>query len=151
MNKKTIGIVGVGNVGSTLAYTLATSGLCDEILLKDIREDFTKAMALDISQSIKTINNNTQVKACIRNEDFKNCNIVVITAGIPRKPNMSREDLIFTNEKIMNSIFDEILENNQNAIFLIVSNPLDIMVYLSLKKSKLPRNRVLIFLKINRP
>lgn len=142
MNKKTIGIVGVGNVGSTLAYTLATSGLCDEILLKDIREDFTKAMALDISQSIKTINNNTQVKACIRNKDFKNCNIVVITAGIPRKPNMSREDLIFTNEKIMNSIFDEILENNQNAIFLIVSNPLDIMVYLALKKSKLPRNRV---------
>lgn len=142
MNNKTIGIVGVGNVGSSLAFSLALSSLCNKILLKDIREDYTKAMALDISQACKTTNNKTKIKACIENSEFKDCDIVVITAGVARKPNMSREELLYTNEKIINSIFDDILENNPKAIFLIVSNPLDAMVYVALKKTKLPRNRV---------
>ncbi|MGJ0376264.1 malate dehydrogenase [Aliarcobacter cryaerophilus] len=142
MNKKTVGIIGVGNVGSNLAFCLATSNLCKSILLKDIREEFTQAMALDISQAAKSKNSATKVKACINNSDFKNCDIIVITAGIARKPNMSREDLIFTNKKILESIFDEVLENNKNAIFIIVSNPLDAMVYVALNKSKLPRNKV---------
>jgi len=106
VNKKTVGIIGVGNVGSNLAFCLATSNLCKSILLKDIREEFTQAMALDISQAAKSKNSATKVKACINNSDFKNCDIVVITAGIARKPNMSREDLIFTNKKILESIFD---------------------------------------------
>ena len=141
MKNITIGIVGVGNVGSTLAFNLATSGLCNKILLKDIKEDFTKAMALDISQACKTTNNQTKVVACFDNS-FKNCDIVIITAGIARKENMSREDLLKINSKIIEDIFDEVLENNQNAIFIIVSNPLDAMVYKAYTKSKLPRNRV---------
>lgn len=88
MNDITIGIIGVGNVGSTLAFNLAISGLCNTILLKDIREDFTKAMALDISQAAKASNNNTKVKACFSKDEFKNCKIIIITAGIARKPNM---------------------------------------------------------------
>jgi len=142
LSKKIVGIVGVGNIGSNLAFSLATNKLCDEILLKDIREDFTKAMALDISQSVFSTNNKTIVKVCTKNEDFNSCDIVVITAGITRKPNMSREDLLFKNTEIMNSILDDILILNPNAIFIIVSNPLDVMVYSALKKSKLPRNKV---------
>ncbi|WP_026803763.1 malate dehydrogenase [Aliarcobacter lanthieri] len=141
MNKKVIGIVGVGNVGSNLAFNIATNNLCDEVLLKDIREEFTEAMALDITQASLSSNNKTIVKAC-NNKEFKNCNIIVITAGIARKPNMSREDLLFTNAKIMNSILDDILPLNPNAIFIIVSNPLDAMVYSALKKSNLSRNKV---------
>lgn len=141
MKNITIGIVGVGNVGSTLAFNLATSGLCNKILLKDIKEDFTKAMALDISQAAKASNLQTKVVACFDNS-FKNCDIVIITAGIARKENMSREDLLKINSKIIEDIFDEVLENNQNAIFIIVSNPLDAMVYKAYTKSKLPRNRV---------
>lgn len=142
MNDVTVGIVGVGNVGSTLAFNLAISGLCDNILLKDLREDFIKGISLDISQSAKASNNKTKVKACINSDEFKDCNIVVITAGIARKPNMSREDLLLINAKIIENIFDEILEKNNNAIFIIVSNPLDAMVHVALKKSNLPKNRV---------
>ncbi|QKJ27252.1 malate dehydrogenase [Aliarcobacter cibarius] len=142
MNDITIGIIGVGNVGSTLAFNLAISGLCNTILLKDIREDFTKAMALDISQAAKASNNNTKVKACFSKDEFKNCKIIIITAGIARKPNMSREDLLLTNTKIVKNIFDEVQEQNKDAIFIIVSNPLDTMVYAALEKSKLSRNRV---------
>lgn len=142
MNNITIGIVGVGNVGSTLAFNLATSGLCHTILLKDIREDFIKAMSIDISQAAKASSNKTKVKACLCKDEFENCNIVVITAGIARKPNMSREDLLLTNAKIIQNVFDEILEQNKDAIFIIVSNPLDAMVHVAIEKSKLPRNRV---------
>lgn len=139
MNRKKIGIVGVGNVGSNLAFLLATNKVCDEILLKDIREDFAKAVALDISQAV--CDKNVTVNAC-DGEDFKDCNIVVITAGIARKPNMSREELLLTNAKILSLVFDEILENNKNAIYIVVSNPLDAMVYAALKRTKLPKNRV---------
>ena len=139
MNRKKIGIVGVGNVGSNLAFLLATNKVCDEILLKDIREDFAKAVALDISQAV--CNKNVTVNAC-NGEDFKDCDIVVITAGIARKPNMSREELLLTNAKILSLVFDEILENNKNAIYIVVSNPLDAMVYAALKRTKLPKNRV---------
>ena len=68
--------------------------------------------------------------------------LFVITAGIARKPNMSREDLLLTNAKIIQNVFDEILEQNKDAIFIIVSNPLDVMVHVAIEKSKLPRNRV---------
>jgi len=142
LNKKIVGIVGVGNIGSNLAFNLAINELCDEILLKDIREDFIKAMALDISQSAFSANSKATIKACTKNKDFKSCDIIVITAGIIRKPNMSREDLLLKNTEIMNSILDDILILNPNATFIIVSNPLDIMVYSVLQKSKLPRNKV---------
>ncbi|MGE3592361.1 MAG: malate dehydrogenase, partial [Arcobacter sp.] len=75
--------------------------------------------------------------------EFKDCDVVVITAGIARKPGMSRDDLLLTNAKIMTSVINDILPNNKNAIFIIVSNPLDVMVYTALKASNLPRNKVI--------
>lgn len=143
MSYKRVGIVGVGNVGSSIAYNLAFQDICDEILLKDIREDFTKAVALDISQAISSINSKTTIKATCSDEEFKDCDIVVITAGIARKPNMSRDDLLFTNAKIMNSIVQNVVKYNKDSILIIVSNPLDAMVYCALKASNFPRNRVL--------
>lgn len=143
MNKKTIGIVGVGNVGSTLAFTLATKDICSTLLLKDVRENFVQAMALDISQATNAARSKTITKACLKNEEFKDCDVVVITAGIARKPGMSRDDLLLTNAKIMTSVINDILPNNKNAIFIIVSNPLDVMVYTALKASNLPRNKVI--------
>lgn len=143
MNKKTIGIVGVGNVGSTLAFTLATKNICLTLLLKDVRENFVQAMALDISQATNAARSKTITKACLKNEEFKDCDVVVITAGIARKPGMSRDDLLLTNAKIMTSVINDILPNNKNAIFIIVSNPLDVMVYTALKASNLPRNKVI--------
>lgn len=143
MKYKKVGIVGVGNVGSTIAYNLALKNLCDEILLKDLRTDFTKAMALDISQAASSINSKTLIQAITKDEEFKACDIVVITAGVPRKPGMSRDDLLYTNAKIMNSIVQNIVKYNENAILIIVSNPLDAMVYTALKVSKWNRNRVI--------
>lgn len=143
MSYKRVGIIGVGNVGSSIAYNLAFQDICDEILLKDIREDFTKAIALDISQAVSSINSKTTIKATYTDEEFKDCDIVVITAGVARKPNMSRDDLLFTNAKIMNSIVQNVAKYNKDSILIIVSNPLDAMVYSALKTSNFPRTRVL--------
>jgi malate dehydrogenase len=142
MNKR-VGIIGTGNVGSSLAYTLALGNICEEILLKDLREDFTKAIQLDISQSIIDSKSNVNVKAVQKNEEFKDCDVIVITAGIPRKPGMSRDDLLITNSKIMKSVISEIIEFNKNAILIIVANPLDAMVYTALKVSNFPREKVI--------
>lgn len=142
MNKKTVGIVGVGNVGSTLAFTLATKNICSTLLLKDLRENFVKAMALDISQATNAAKSKTITKACLKDEDFKDCDVVVITAGLPRKPGMSRDDLLLTNAKIITDVIKSTITFNPNAIIIIVSNPLDAMVYTALKASNYPRNKI---------
>lgn len=143
MGNKKVGIIGVGNVGASLAYVLATKSICEEVLLKDIREDIVQAMALDVSQSANAAKSKTVVKAALNAEEFSGCDLVVITAGIARKPGMSRDDLLLTNAKIMTSVMNETLEHNPNAIFIIVSNPLDAMVYTALKASNLDKSRVI--------
>lgn len=143
MNNKKIGIIGVGNVGSTLAYTLASKNICNEIILKDIKEDILNAMSLDISQSSFSCNSKTIIKSTIKKEEFKDCDIVVITAGIPRKPGMSRDDLLFTNASIMKKIIEDTIQYNKDAIYIIVSNPLDAMVYTALKTAKISRNKII--------
>lgn len=143
MNKKTVGIVGVGNVGSTLAFTLATKNMCSTLLLKDVRENFVQAMALDISQATNASKSKTITKACLNNEEFKNCDVIVITAGVARRPGMSRDDLLLTNAKIMTSVITQIIPNNPNAIIIVVSNPLDAMVYTALKASNWSRNKII--------
>ncbi|TLT06099.1 malate dehydrogenase [Aliarcobacter thereius] len=140
---KRVGIIGVGNVGSTLAYNLALNNSCNEILLKDIREDFIKALSLDITQASISNNSKTVTKAILENDEFKDCNIIIITAGIARTPSMSREDLIIKNANILKNILNDIIKYNQNAIYIIVSNPLDAMVYTTLKYSNLKNNQVL--------
>lgn len=143
MKEKRVGIIGVGNVGATIAFSLATYERCDEIYLKDIREEYVEAMSLDISQAAKSNGSKTQVKAINKVDDFRDCQIVVITAGIARKPGMSRDDLLLTNANIIKSIIEEIEEFNKDAVFIIVSNPLDAMVYTALKSSTLSRNKII--------
>lgn len=143
MKNKRVGIIGVGNVGSSLAFSLAVHQVCDEVLLKDIRNDFVQAICLDISQAVKANKSMTKVQAISSYEKMQGCDVIVITAGMARKPGMSRNELLLTNAKIMKSIVQDVMEFNSNPIFIIVSNPLDAMVYVALKTSKLPREQVL--------
>ena len=141
INKK-VGIIGVGNVGSTLAYTLAHKGICSNIVLKDIRENIVQAMALDISQGANAAKSHTVVKAAESGEDLKGCDVVVITAGLPRMPGMSRDDLLLKNANIMKSVIEDVKNYASNAIIVVVSNPLDAMVYTALKTSGFPRQQI---------
>lgn len=143
MNNKKVAIIGVGNVGSTLAYTLASKGICSQIVLKDIRENIVQAMALDISQASNAVKSHTIVKAANSGEDLKDSDVVVITAGLPRLPGMSRDDLLLKNASIMQSVLEDVKTHAKDAIVIIVSNPLDAMVYTALKVSKFPRNQVI--------
>lgn len=119
MENKKVGIIGVGNVGSTLAYSLASKGICSSIVLKDIRENIVEAMALDISQAANAEKSHTMVKAAKSGEDLKNCEVIVITAGIPRKPGMSRDDLLLTNAKIMQAVLEDIKKYAPNSKIII--------------------------------
>ena len=143
MKNKKVGIIGVGNVGSTIANNLATKAMCSEIVLRDIRMNYTQAMALDISQASNAAKSHTKVVMSKDASDLKGCDIVVITAGITRKPGMSRNDLLLTNNKIMSSIITDIKDNCPEAILIIVSNPLDAMVYAALKSSGFNRTKVI--------
>ncbi len=141
INKK-VGIIGVGNVGSTLAYTLASKGICSNIILKDIRENIVQAMALDISQAANAAKSHTVVRSAASGEDLQGCDVVVITAGLPRTPGMSRDDLLLKNANIMQSVMDDVKTYASNAIIVVVSNPLDAMVYAALKLSGFPREQI---------
>jgi malate dehydrogenase len=143
VNNKKVGIIGVGNVGATLAYTLALKNICSTILLKDIRKDFTEAMALDISQATFATKQKTKIIAIYNSEDFCDCDIVVITAGVARRPGMSRDDLLNINAGIMESLITDVILYNPNSIIIIVSNPLDAMVYKALDISKWSRNKII--------
>ncbi len=142
-NNKKVGIIGAGNVGATLAFSLANKNICSEIILKDLRMNVVEAMALDISQAARAAKSSTKVSFASSAEEFSNCDVIVITAGIPRKPGMSRDDLLLTNAKIMTSVINEIAPFNKDAIYIIVSNPLDAMVYTALKATSLPRNKII--------
>ena len=133
----------MGNVGATLAFNLASKNICSSILLKDIRNNIVQAMALDVSQSAKAAKSNTKIYPISKNEDFKDCDIVVITAGIARRPGMSRDDLLLINAKIMTTVVKDVIKYNPNAIIIVVSNPLDAMVYVALKASNYARNKII--------
>ena len=99
-NKK-VGIIGAGNVGATLASVLANKNICSQIVLKDLRANVVEAMALDISQAARAAKSSTKVTFAQTAQEFNDCDVVVITAGIPRKPGMSRDDLLLTNAKVI--------------------------------------------------
>jgi len=142
MNKK-VGIIGAGNVGSSLAFTLATKGICSHIVIKDIRENIVEAMSLDISQAANAGSSHTIVKGAKEAKDLKDCDVVVITAGVPRKPGMSRNELLLINANIMKSVIADIKTHCPNTIIIVVSNPLDAMVYAALKTSGFASNKVI--------
>ena len=143
MRGKRVGIVGVGNVGSTCAYILAMSGACHEVVLRSSSNpDKAKGLALDMSQAVQAARQHTLVTAAQNPEDIKDCDVIVITAGSPRLPGMSRDDLLLKNAQIMKNVMKDIVKYSPNAIIVPVSNPLDAMVYVALKESGWERNRV---------
>ena len=137
-------IVGAGNVGATVANVLAVKGFASEVVLIDIKEGVSEGKAMDIMQTAHLLNFDTTVIGVTNDYSATaGSQVIVITSGIPRKPGMSREDLIGVNAKIVKGVMDSALEHSPDAIFIIVSNPMDAMTYLALKNSGLPRNRIL--------
>tara|TARA_B100000965_G_scaffold14120_2_gene10583 strand:- start:2160 stop:3089 length:930 start_codon:yes stop_codon:yes gene_type:complete len=137
-------IVGAGNVGATCADVLAYKEVSNEIVLVDIKEGLSEGKSLDIFQKspinlydTKTIGSTNNYKLT------KNSDVVVITSGLPRKPGMSRDDLIDTNSKIVKSVTENIIKYSPNCILIIVSNPLDVMTYQAHITSKFPRERIM--------
>lgn len=137
-------IVGAGNVGATCADAIAYRRIASEIVLLDIREGFAEGKALDIMQTQTTLGFNTKVTGST-NDYSKTAlsDVVVITSGIPRKPGMTREELIGINAGIVKSVAESLLQHSPNAIFVIVSNPMDTMTYLTFKSLGIPKNRII--------
>ncbi len=137
-------IVGAGNVGATCADAISYRGIASEVVLLDIKEGFAEGKALDIMQCATNTGFNTKVVG-VTNDYSRtaNSNVVVITSGIPRKPGMTREELIGINAGIVKTVVENVLSHSPNAIIVIVSNPMDTMTYLALKATGLPKNRII--------
>lgn len=133
MSKVTV--VGAGNVGATVANVLAHKDIVKEVVILDIKGDFAKGKALDSWQQAPIDYYSTKLTGTEDYADTANSDIVVITAGIPRKPGMSRDDLITTNAKIVVSVVNAIKEHSKDPIIIVVSNPLDVMTYAAFKAS----------------
>lgn len=140
MSKVTV--IGAGNVGATCANVLAHKDLVKEIVVLDIQGDFARGKALDTWQQAPIDNYSTFLRGTDDYADTAGSDIVVITAGVPRKPGMSRDDLITTNAKIVDSVTKSIVKYSENPIIIVVSNPLDVMTYAAYKASGLDRSRV---------
>ncbi|MCC9168899.1 malate dehydrogenase [Pontibacter harenae] len=137
-------VVGAGNVGATCADVLAYREIANEVVLVDIKEGFAEGKALDIWQK-SPINLYDTRTVGVTNDYSRTADsdVVVITSGLPRKPGMSRDDLISTNAGIVKSVTENIVKHSPNAIIIVVSNPLDVMTYAAHLTSKLPRTRVM--------
>lgn len=142
MSKVTV--VGAGNVGATCANVLAVKKVASEIVLIDIKEGLAEGKAMDIMQTAQLLGFDAVVKG-VTNDYARTANsdVVVITSGLPRKPGMTREELIGVNAGIVKSVAQQILTYSPNAILIVVSNPMDTMAYLTIKALGLPRNRVI--------
>lgn len=137
-------IVGAGNVGSTCADVIASQSIASEVVLLDIKEGFAEGKALDMMQTATTIGFGTKIVGTTGDYSVtSNSDVVVITSGIPRKPGMTREELIGINAGIVKEVSNNILKNSSNAIIVVVSNPMDTMTYLTLNSTGLPKNRVI--------
>jgi len=144
MRRAKISIIGAGNVGATTAHWCAAAELGD-IVLVDIpqTEDMPKGKALDLMQSSPVMGFDSNIVGTTSYEETENSDVVVITAGLPRKPGMSRDDLLGTNAKIMTSVCEEIKKTSENAVVIVVSNPLDAMVQRAKQVTGFPAERVL--------
>lgn len=142
MSKVTV--VGAGNVGATCANVLITTGIADEVVLIDIKEGLSEGKIMDIMQTANILG--VQTRATGVTNDYSataGSDVVVITSGIPRKPGMTREELIGVNAGIVKSVTDQVLAHSPEAVIVCVSNPMDTMTYLIHKTSGLPKNRII--------
>lgn len=137
-------IVGAGNVGATCADVISYRGIASEVVLLDIKEGFAEGKAMDIMQCATTTGFNTRVSGSTNDySKTANSDVVVITSGIPRKPGMTREELIGINAGIVKAVAENVLQHSPNAIIVVVSNPMDTMTYLTLKATGIPKNRII--------
>jgi malate dehydrogenase len=139
-----ITVVGAGAVGATCADNIARRELAEELVLLDIKEGIAEGKSQDMMQTATLCGFDTKIVGST-NDYTKTAgsDVVVITSGIPRKPGMTREELIGTNASIVKGVTENILKHSPNAIFVIISNPMDTMTYLALKSSGLPKNRII--------
>ena len=142
MSKVTV--VGAGNVGATCANVLAFNEVADEVVMLDVKEGVSEGKALDMLQTASLLGFDSKIIGCTNDyAQTAGSDVVVITSGIPRKPGMTREELIGVNAGIVKTVADNILKYSPNAIIVVVSNPMDTMTYLALKATGLPKNRVI--------
>ena len=137
-------VVGAGAVGATCADNIARKQLCDELVIVDIKEGFAEGKAMDLSQTAQIEGFDTKIIGST-NDYTKTAGstVAVITSGIPRKPGMTREELIGINAGIVKTVTKNILQHSPECIIIIISNPMDTMTYLALKESGLPKNRII--------
>lgn len=139
-----ITVVGAGAVGATCADNIARKELAEELILLDIKEGFAEGKAIDMMQTSALLGFDTKIKGVTNDyAATADSEVVVITSGLPRKPGMTREELIGTNAGIVKSVTENILKYSPNTIIIVVSNPMDTMNYLTLKTSGLPKERIL--------
>lgn len=137
-------IVGAGNVGASCAEYIAIKSIASEVVLLDIKAGFAEGKALDLMQTATTLGFNSRITGVTNDYSAtKDSDVVVITSGVPRKPGMTREELIGINAGIVQSVANSILEHSPKTVIVVVSNPMDTMTYLTLKATGLPKNRVI--------
>ncbi|GAB1451088.1 malate dehydrogenase [Draconibacterium sp.] len=137
-------VVGAGNVGATCAQIIAEKNIVQEVVLLDIKEGISEGKSLDLWQTAPINYYDTRLTGSTNDySKTANSEVVVITSGIPRKPGMSRDDLISINAGIVKNVTENIVKHSPNAIIIIVSNPLDVMTYAAFKTAKLPKNKVM--------
>jgi len=139
-----VSVIGAGNVGASCAEYIAIKNFCSEVVLLDIKENFAEGKAMDLMQTANLNGFDTRIIGSTNDySKTAGSQVVVITSGIPRKPGMSREELIGINAGIVKSVTENILKYSPDAIIVVVSNPMDTMTYLALKSTGLPKNRVI--------
>jgi len=139
-----ITVVGAGAVGATVADNIARKELCEELVLLDIKEGLAEGKAIDMMQTAALLGFDTKVTGSTNDySKTAGSNVVVITSGIPRKPGMTREELIGTNANIVRGVTQNILQHSPDAIIIVISNPMDTMTYLTQQTSGLPKNRII--------
>ena len=140
--KKKITLIGAGQIGGTLAHLIAIKGLADVVLF-DIADGIAKGKALDIAQSSPVEGFNINLSGTSSYEDTRNSDVIIITAGVPRKPGMTRDDLLGINLKIIKQVAMGIKETSPNAFVICITNPLDVIVMALQKYSGLPKNKII--------
>jgi len=142
MSKVTV--VGAGNVGATCANVLAFNEVADQVIMLDVKEGISEGKALDMLQTASLLGFDSKIVGCTNDyAQTADSDVVVITSGIPRKPGMTREELIGVNAGIVKTVAENILKFSPNAIIVVVSNPMDTMTYLALKATGLPKNKII--------
>ena len=139
---KKISLIGAGQIGGTLAHLIGIKELVDEVILFDVASGIAKGKALDIAQSSSVDGFNVKLSGTDDYKDIKDSDVIIITAGVPRKPGMSRDDLLGINLKIIKQVAQGVKENAPNAFVICITNPLDVMVMAFQKFSGLPANKV---------